>query len=171
MPLSPASATTFRGIIDQSLAPAPAATAAAAVPINFCGLWPEAKPILQALVSVVSVIPGAGKTAGQILASLIQVGDTVYQQTCQASAATVAASAHSEARSIIEASLAGPAAPAAPAAVSVNFCTVWPEAKPILQFVSGIVAFIPGVGAAAGPILTALIAVGDSIFQQTCHGG
>jgi hypothetical protein len=168
MPLSASAATTLRGVIDQSLAPAPTA-ALAAVPSDFCSLWPEAKPILQALVAVVSAIPGVGQSAGPILTSLISVGDTVHQQTCPAAAGAAAVSAHSEARGVIEHSLAA-ASTASVGAGPINFWSVWPEAKPILQLLSGIVSFIPGVGAAAGPVLMSLIAVGDSVFQQTCHG-
>jgi hypothetical protein len=58
-------------------------------------------------------------------------------------------------------------APAAPAGVQ-DFCTLWPTAKPILQAVAGIIGFIPGVGAGAGPVLNALVTVGDQVFDATC---
>lgn len=167
--LSPAAAASIRGIIDQNIAPPPSqAAAAAALPTDFCSLWPAAKPILQTLVVLVSAIPGLGKS-GPILTSLIAVGDSVFQQTCAASAA-VAADAHIEARAVVDAALGNVSAAAttAAAAGTLDFCSVWPQAKPVLQLLSGIVILIPGAGAAAGPILTGLIAVGDSIFKQTC---
>jgi hypothetical protein len=52
----------------------------------------------------------------------------------------------------------------------LDFCSVWPEAKPVLQALSGIAAFIPGLGPAATASLTALIAVGDVVHRQTCSG-
>lgn len=170
MTLSAPSAVTLRNVIDQSLAAPPVPHVVGAAPINFCAVWPEAKPILKALVAVVSAIPGIGQTAGPILTSLISVGDSVYQQTCPASGAAAPAIAQNEARALIDSSLGLASAPLGGAGPSANFCTIWPEAKPILQLLAGIVIFIPGVGAAAGPVLTALIAVGDSVFQQTCHG-
>jgi hypothetical protein len=170
MPLSASSAVTLRSVIDQSLATPPASPAGGAAPTNFCTIWPEAKPILKALVAVVSAIPGVGQTAGPILTSLISVGDSVYQQTCPATGGAAPAIAQNEVRALIESSLVSASAPLGGAAPSANFCTIWPEAKPILQVVAGIAIFIPGVGAAAGPVLTSLIAVGDSVFQQTCHG-
>jgi hypothetical protein len=171
MVMSASSAASLRTIIDQSLAATPTAApapAGGAAPANFCTIWPEAKPILQALVAVVSAIPGVGKTAGPILTSLISVGDSIYQQTCPPAGGAPPV-AENEARAIIEGSLASSSTPIAGAGPTINFCSVWPEAKPILQILSGIVVFIPGVGAAAGPVLTSLIAVGDSVFQRTCH--
>jgi hypothetical protein len=172
MPLSASSAASLRAVIDQSLAAPPAPPLGGAVaPVNFCSIWPGAKPILQALVPVVSAIPGIGATAGPVLTALISVGDAIYQQTCAptAGAAPGPSAAQNEARTIIESSLASSSAPLGGASPTTNFCTIWPQAKPILQLLAGIVTFIPGVGAAAGPILTSLIAVGDSIYQQTCQ--
>ena len=169
MPLSASSAATLRNVIDQSLAVPPAPPVGGAAPANFCNVWPEAKPILKALVGVVSAIPGIGQSAGPILTSLISVGDAVYQQTCPASGGAAPAIAQNEVRALIDSSLGSASAPLGGAGPSANFCTIWPEAKPILQVLAGIVGFIPGVGAAAGPVLTSLIAVGDSVFQQTCH--
>ncbi len=74
-------------------------------------------------------------------------------------------------RQQIDASLAAPApAPvvAPKAAPPGNFCSIWPEAKPILQGLSGIVASIPGYGTTAAAALTALITVGDQIYKGTC---
>ena len=74
-------------------------------------------------------------------------------------------------RQQIDASLAAPApAPvvAPTAAPPGNFCSIWPEAKPILQGLSGIVAIIPGYGTTAAAALTALITVGDQIYKGTC---
>lgn len=53
----------------------------------------------------------------------------------------------------------------------LNFCEIWPTAKPILQMIAGIAPYIPGVGTAAGGVITALIAVGQEIFDKTCGGG
>jgi hypothetical protein len=170
MPLSASSAVSLRSVIDQSLATPHAPPAGGATPGNFCTIWPEAKPILQALVAVVSAIPGVGQSAGPILTSLISVGDSVYQQTCPAAGGAGPAVAQNEVRSLIDSSLGSASAPLGGAGPNANFCTIWPQAKPILQLLAGIVGFIPGVGAAAGPVLTSLIAVGDSVFQQTCHG-
>jgi hypothetical protein len=171
MPLSTPAAAALRGVIDQSLAPAPApspappgAAGGGGLPSDFCTLWPHAEPILKTLATVVPAIPGIGKSAGPILTSLISVGDTVHKQTCASAAGAASTSPQAEARAVIEQSLA--ASPGA--ATGANFCSVWPEAKPILQLLSGIVFFIPGAGAAAAPILVSLIAVGDSVFQQTC---
>ncbi len=75
-----------------------------------------------------------------------------------------------ELRTIIDQHTSAPVAPPA-APPSLDFCTVWPEAKPILQALAGVAGFIPGPGAAAGPILTALVSVGDTIFKQTCTVG
>ena len=49
-----------------------------------------------------------------------------------------------------------------------DFCGIWPKAKPILDFLSGIVMFIPGAGATAGAVLKGLIKVGDTIAEQMC---
>jgi hypothetical protein len=65
--------------------------------------------------------------------------------------------------------LKAPAPAAAPqVAVAADFCSVWPTAKPVLQAVAGVIGFIPGVGAGAGPILNALITVGDQVYGATC---
>ena len=60
------------------------------------------------------------------------------------------------------------AAAAAPASLQGDFCTLWPAAKPILQAIAAIIAFIPGIGAGAGPILNSLITIGDQIHGSTC---
>ncbi|KPH10231.1 hypothetical protein CO657_03580 [Rhizobium acidisoli] len=49
-----------------------------------------------------------------------------------------------------------------------NFCTIWPRAKPILDFLAGLALLIPGLGATAGAVLRGLIKVGDQIAQETC---
>jgi hypothetical protein len=81
-------------------------------------------------------------------AELIMSG---YQETVQAAAAPAAAAA---------------------AAAPQNFCTLWPKAKPILQLLVGIIAFlpIPGGGAAGGGILNGLIMLGDKIHKDQCGG-
>jgi hypothetical protein len=63
----------------------------------------------------------------------------------------------------------GPAA----AAAAPDFCALWPKAKPVLQFLVGLIALlpIPGGGLAAGGILTGLIALGDQLYKQKCGGG
>jgi len=77
-------------------------------------------------------------------------------------------------RKHIDAALANPhaavaAATAAPPAPGPqDFCKVWPQAKPILQALSGIITFIPGFGAQAAAALAALLAVGDQVFNGTC---
>jgi hypothetical protein len=73
-------------------------------------------------------------------------------------------------RQQVDQALMAPAAPAPEAAQApTNFCTVWPSAKPILQAVSGVVAFIPGLGKTAAAVLAALLTLGDQIFNSTCH--
>jgi len=49
-----------------------------------------------------------------------------------------------------------------------DFCRLWPQAKPILEFLSGIAVLIPGLGSVAGGILKGLIAVGDKLAEETC---
>src|SRR3974390_207245 len=105
MPLSASSAVALRNVIDQSLAAPPAPRVAGAAPTNFCTVWPEAKPILELLVAVVSALPGIGQKAGPILTSLISVGDSIYQQTCPASGGGAPAIAQNEVRVLIDSSL------------------------------------------------------------------
>ena len=177
MTLLNSSAAQIRIVIDQSLTstPTPLAGGGGAAPIggapvSFCSVWPPAKPILQALVPIVSAIPGAGKAAAAVLNSLIVVGDSVFQQTCPAVGGGSPTDASAEVRSLLDLSLTPASLAPDTLGGGGSFCTVWPQAKPILQVLSAIVAFIPGVGVAAGPVLTSLIAVGDSVFQQTCRG-
>jgi hypothetical protein len=74
-----------------------------------------------------------------------------------------------EMRQQIDNALKAPVPPAAPGAgAQQDFCSLWPTAKPILQAIAGIVGFIPGVGAGAGPVLNALITVGDQVYGATC---
>ena len=58
----------------------------------------------------------------------------------------------------------------AAAAAAPDFCALWPKAKPVLQFLVGLIALlpIPGGGLAAGGILTGLIALGDQLYKQKC---
>lgn len=49
-----------------------------------------------------------------------------------------------------------------------DFCTLWPQAKPILDLLSGIVVLIPGLGTVAAGVLRGLIAVGDKIATEVC---
>lgn len=51
---------------------------------------------------------------------------------------------------------------------TAEFCRIWPRAKPILEFLAGVVVFIPGAGAVAGGVLTGLIKVGDQVAAQLC---
>ncbi len=53
-------------------------------------------------------------------------------------------------------------------AMPKNFCTLWPQAKPILELLSGVAILIPGLGAVAGGVLRGLIVVGDQIAKETC---
>jgi hypothetical protein len=62
---------------------------------------------------------------------------------------------------------AGGGAMAAP--VSADFCSIWPQAKPVLELVAGIVIFIPGAGTTAGAVLQSLIKVGDQVSSEVCH--
>ena len=71
-------------------------------------------------------------------------------------------------RAHLDSALAAPPVPVAHAEAAPDFCSLWPTAKPILQAVGGIIGFIPGVGAGAGPILNALVSVGDQIYGTTC---
>ena len=49
-----------------------------------------------------------------------------------------------------------------------DFCRIWPRAKPVLEFLAGIAAFIPGAGVVAAGVLKALIKVGDQVAEQIC---
>jgi hypothetical protein len=53
----------------------------------------------------------------------------------------------------------------------LDFCEIWPTAKPILQMIAGIAPFIPGVGVAAGGTISALTAVGQAFFDKECGSG
>jgi len=57
---------------------------------------------------------------------------------------------------------------AAAAGGGADFCSIWPNVKPVLQAVVGIIVFIPGLGTAAATALNGLLAVGDQIFKATC---
>ncbi|MEM9222878.1 MAG: hypothetical protein AAGB11_10790 [Pseudomonadota bacterium] len=45
-----------------------------------------------------------------------------------------------------------------------EFDTIWPKAEPVLAAVTNFIRFIPGLGTAA-PVITALIAVGNALYQ------
>jgi hypothetical protein len=62
---------------------------------------------------------------------------------------------------------AQPSVEAPQAGPEADFVSLWPTAKPILQAAAGVVSFIPGVGAGAGPVLNALVAVGDQVYGAT----
>ena len=51
----------------------------------------------------------------------------------------------------------------------ISFCTVWPEAAPVLKLLVNFVPFIPTVGAPAAAALSALIHVGQQVYDSTCH--
>jgi hypothetical protein len=53
-------------------------------------------------------------------------------------------------------------------AVSTSFCSIWVQAKPVLELVSGIVTWIPGAGVTAGAVLAGLIKIGDQISAEVC---
>jgi mono/diheme cytochrome c family protein len=74
-----------------------------------------------------------------------------------------------EIRAIIDANLTIPSAPPGAPGAPPDFCAIWPTAKPILQTLAGLVVLIPGFGSAAAAALTALIAAGQAIFDETCH--
>jgi len=82
--------------------------------------------------------------------------------------AQVSTSSLQELRQQLDNALKAPPAAAPQMAAQADFCTVWPTAKPILQAVAGVIGFIPGVGAGAGPVLNALITVGDQVYGATC---
>lgn len=47
-----------------------------------------------------------------------------------------------------------------------NFCTIWPQAKPVLQLIGGLLQWVYPVGV---PILNGLIAVGDQLYAAGCQ--
>lgn len=49
-----------------------------------------------------------------------------------------------------------------------DFCTIWPKAKPVLEFISGVAIVIPGVGAKAGAVLAGLIKIADELANSLC---
>ena len=57
----------------------------------------------------------------------------------------------------------------ASASLGDDFCSLWPEAKPILEAIGGIIGIIPGLGTGAGAILKALTSLGDQIYGSTCN--
>jgi hypothetical protein len=49
-----------------------------------------------------------------------------------------------------------------------DFCKLWPQAKPILELLSGIVILIPGLGTVAGGVLKGLVVIGDKLAAEVC---
>ncbi|GAB4066064.1 hypothetical protein KHC28_22885 [Ancylobacter sonchi] len=62
----------------------------------------------------------------------------------------------------------GDAQPLGGANPATEFCKIWPKAKPILEFIAGLITFIPGGGPIAAGVLTGLIKVGDQVSAQLC---
>lgn len=81
----------------------------------------------------------------------------------------VSTTAANELRSLIDDNLKATARGGEAAIAGLSFCGVWPTAKPILETIAGIAFLIPGVGAKAAAILTALIAAGQAIYEKTCQ--
>ncbi len=54
-----------------------------AMPADFCKIWPQAKPILELLSSVVLLIPGLGAVAAGVLRGLIGIGDKIAADICK----------------------------------------------------------------------------------------
>jgi hypothetical protein len=81
---SPSTIKELRGVIDNSLVvqTAPTSAPVGGAPLDFCTVWPEAKPVVQALSGIVALIPGFGSAAAAALTALLAVGDTVFKQTC-----------------------------------------------------------------------------------------
>jgi len=76
------------------------------------------------------------------------------------------------ARIITDAVAAAQAAPAAAALAPADggnaLCSIWPQAKPLLELASTVLTFVPGAGPVAGPVLTGLIKIGDQIYAENC---
>jgi hypothetical protein len=77
-----------------------------------------------------------------------------------------------ELRALIDQSLAAgmPGAVGGPSPAA-DFCTVWPTARPVLQFLASVIGLIPGAGTGAGVALNALITAGQAVYDQTCGSG
>lgn len=58
----------------------------------------------------------------------------------------------------------------APAPEPIDFCVIWPKAKPILTAIATVIVFlpIPGVSTGAGAVLRGLIGVGDEMQKTLC---
>jgi hypothetical protein len=85
--LTPQALQQLRAQLDAALAapspvPAAAKVGAPGAALDFCSIWPTAKPVLQAIVAIIGFIPGLGTGAGAALNALIAVGDQVYNATC-----------------------------------------------------------------------------------------
>lgn len=64
---------------------------------------------------------------------------------------------------------AAPAATASAAGVKAgDFCTIWRQVKPILEAVAKFIVFFPAFGSAAAAAITALLKVGDMIYEAQC---
>jgi hypothetical protein len=70
--------------LNASVAVAQAGPVKAAAAPDFCDLWPKAKPILQLLVGIITLlpIPGGGVVGAGILNGLIALGDQIFKDKC-----------------------------------------------------------------------------------------
>lgn len=66
-------------------------------------------------------------------------------------------------------STANPPATPTPSQAQTEFCTIWPEAEPLLKLLLNFVAFIPNAGPPAATVIKGLIAAGDAVRDQICH--
>jgi hypothetical protein len=57
---------------------------------------------------------------------------------------------------------------AAPSVSQMDFCTVWPEAVPLLTLLSQFVGFIPGAGMIGATVLSGLLTAGSTAHGQLC---
>ena len=71
-------------------------------------------------------------------------------------------------KSLVKPGGATPAAAFAPSGIKEEFCTIWPKAVPIIRLVAKYVVYIPGVGSAAGAILTGVADAGDELAKVVC---
>jgi hypothetical protein len=61
-----------------------------------------------------------------------------------------------------------PATAGAALSIETQFCSIWPQADPIIKLVAKYVAYIPGVGSAASGILTGLDEAGNALAGIVC---
>ena len=52
--------------------------------------------------------------------------------------------------------------------VQEEFCSIWPKAEPIIKEVAKYIVYIPGVGPAAGAILSGVADAGDAVAKAVC---